>query len=485
MIASPLLPQVSGYLAGAWVGADSGRTMAVTNPATGDRLADVPCMGRTDTRRAIAAAAAARGVVPELAVRRHWLEVIRDTLRAEQREIGRILCLENGKPWAEAQGEVEYAVSFFDYYARTLEAVLAPEVVPERVKHCTWTVYRRPVGVVGLITPWNFPIAMVAKKLAPALAAGCPCIIKPAEQTPLTMIALFAVMADKLVLPPGMVNLVIGDAAEIGGELMASPDVAMVSFTGSTAVGRLLMQQAAPRVKKLDLELGGNAPFIVFDDADLDAAADGLLANKFRAGGQTCVCANRVYVQAKVYDAFAEKVASRVRALKVGDGLEAGVAVGPMIDQAGFDKVNAHLADAIAKGATVVAGKAADAQHGRGLFFTPTVLTGVTVDMQCCHAETFGPLIPLLSFARDADAVAAANATEYGLAAYVFARDPARAQRVIAQLHFGHCGYNTGTGPAAHTPFGGMLSSGIGREGGREGLLAYVELQTVPDGSPV
>lgn len=484
MIQSPLLPHLTGYVAGNWTGADSGATFDVTNPATGEKLVGVAKMGKAETLRAIAAAKAAIDHIPGVTTRRRWLELIRDALHADKREIGRILCLENGKPWAEAQGEVEYAVSFFDYFARTLEDVLTPEVMPDQVKHCTWTVYKRPIGVVGLITPWNFPIAMIAKKLAPALAAGCPSIIKPAEQTPLTMIALFALMAKKLDLPAGMVNLVTGDAAAIGGALMESPEVAMLSFTGSTAVGRLLMREAAANVTKLDLELGGNAPFVVLDDADLDAAADGLIANKFRAGGQTCVCANRVYVQAGVYDAFTQKVVSRVNALKVGNGIEAGVAVGPMIDQAGFDKVNAHLADALAKGAKVASGKDPAAQRAAGnLFFQPTVLTGVTHNMQCCRAETFGPLVPLIRFDSDADALKAANDTEYGLAAYVFGKDKARAHELIAKLHFGHCGYNTGTGPAAPTPFGGMLSSGIGREGGRAGLLAYVELQTVPDGT--
>lgn len=484
MITSPLLPHLAGYIGGQWGGAESGETFAITNPATGAKLADVPKMGRTETARAIAAGKSALDHVPDVSLRRRWLETVRDALHAEKKEIGRILTLENGKPWLEAQGEVEYAVSFFDYFARTVEDVLAPEVMPDRVKNCMWTVYKRPMGVVGLITPWNFPIAMIAKKLAPALAAGCPSIVKPAEQTPLTMIALFTIMAEKLDLPAGMVNLVMGDATAIGGELMKSPDVSMLSFTGSTAVGRLLVEQAAPCVKKLDLELGGNAPFIVLDDADLDAAADGLMANKFRAGGQTCVCANRVYVQTGVYDEFARKVADRVGALKVGNGMESGIAVGPMIDRAGFDKVKAHLADAVAKGAKVIAGKGPEVQAGNGgLFFTPTVVTEVTSAMRCCQEETFGPLIPLLRFDTDAAALAAANATEYGLAAYVFGKDKARAHRLITKLHFGHCGYNTGTGPAAPTPFGGMRSSGIGREGGREGLLAYVETQTVPDGT--
>lgn len=484
MIKSAWLQHLQGYVDGRWVAADAGRTFAVTNPATGELLARVPQMGAAETRRAIAAGKRVLPIVPDVRQRRVWLEAIRDALNAEKAEVGRILCLEHGKPWTEAQAEVDYAASFFDYYARTMEEVLAPERLAYKVKGCAWTVYRRPVGVVGLITPWNFPIAMIAKKLAPALAAGCPCVVKPAEQTPLTMLALFHLMTTRLALPPGMVNLVTGDARAIGGELMGSADVAMVSFTGSTAVGRLLMAQAAERVKKLDLELGGNAPFIVLDDADLDAAADGLMANKFRGAGQTCVCANRVYVQDAVYDAFTRKVVDRVKALKVGNGMDADVEMGPLIDRAGFDKVKDHLADALAKGARIAAGKTpAQLDGGTSLFFTPTVITGVTQDMKCCHFETFGPLVPLIRFGSDDEALAAANATEYGLAAYVFGRDRARVEHLIAGLHFGHCGHNTGTGPAAPTPFGGMLSSGIGREGGREGLLGYVELQTVPDGT--
>lgn len=485
MLNSHLLPYLAGYINGQWSAADSSQRQDVFNPATGEKLADVPAMGVAETRRAISAASHARRTVPGIEARRKWLEITRDALLAEKSEIGRILCLEQGKPWKEAQGEVEYAASFFDYYAHTMEAGLAPERNPERIKGCTWTVYKRPVGVVGLITPWNFPIAMIAKKIAPALAAGCPVVIKPAPDTPLTMVALFQILAEKAGLPKGMVNLVMGDAAQIGGELMASRDVAMVSFTGSTAVGRLLMQQAAGSVKRLGLELGGNAPFIVLDDADLDAAADGLMINKFRGAGQTCVCANRVYVQATVYEAFAKKVVERVKQLKVGNGMSEGIDIGPLINAQGFAKVKGHLIDALDKGASLLTGKHPDElDAAKGLFFTPAVIGRVTDDMRCCHEETFGPVVPLIRFDDDDEAVRRANDTEFGLAAYVFGRDSARAQHLISQLHFGHCGYNTGTGPAAIAPFGGMLSSGLGREGGEAGLLEYVELQTVPDGSP-
>jgi succinate-semialdehyde dehydrogenase/glutarate-semialdehyde dehydrogenase len=484
MIRSNLLSHLSGYVNDQWIAADSGRRLDVFNPATGEKLADVPFMGAAETRRAIASAKRALLSDTDVATRRHWLEATRDALLAQQEEIGRILCLEHGKPWKEAQGEVQYAASFFDYYAKRVEAGTAPEALPDKVKGCAWTIYKRPVGVVGLITPWNFPIAMIAKKIAPALAAGCPSVIKPAPDTPLTMIALFQVMAETLDLPKGMINLVIGDAVQIGAELMDSPDVAMVSFTGSTATGRLLMQQAASRVKRLGLELGGNAPFIVLDDADLDAAADGLMINKFRGAGQTCVCANRVYVQKSVYESFARKITERVSKLKVGDGMKEGVDIGPLINANGFAKVKGHLADALDKGATLLTGSQPDALDAtRGLFFTPTVVGGVDDTMRCCHEETFGPLIPLIPFDDDDEVIRLANDTEFGLAAYVFGKDRARSHRIIARLHFGHCAYNTGTGPAAIAPFGGMLSSGLGREGGLEGLMEYIETQTVPDGS--
>ncbi|HEX7385926.1 MAG TPA: NAD-dependent succinate-semialdehyde dehydrogenase [Castellaniella sp.] len=483
MIRSNFLSHLAGYVNDQWIAADTGKRLDVFNPATGEKLADVPFMGAAETRRAIACAQRALDSVPDAATRRHWLESIRDKLLEQQEEIGRILCLEHGKPWKEAQGEVQYAASFFDYYAKVVETGTAPETLPDKVKGCTWTLYKRPVGVVGLITPWNFPIAMIAKKIAPALAAGCPSVIKPAPDTPLTMIALFEIMAS-LGLPKGMVNLVIGDAVQIGAELMNSPQVTMVSFTGSTATGRLLMQQATRQVKRLGLELGGNAPFIVLDDADLDAAADGLMNNKFRGAGQTCVCANRVYVQKNVYDAFAQKVVERVGKLKVGDGMKEGTDIGPLINANGFAKVKGHLADALDNGATLLLGKQPDTlDAASSLLFPPTVVGNVDDTMRCCQEETFGPLIPLISFDGDDEVVRRANDTEFGLAAYVFGKDRARSQRIIARLHFGHCAYNTGTGPAAIAPFGGMLSSGIGREGGKEGLLEYLEIQTVPDGS--
>lgn len=484
MIESHLLGQLSGYVDGVWCPADSGTTFAVTNPATGDTLANVSHMGSDETRRAIAAADAAQRRLPAVATRQAWLRDIAAALRAEQDEIGRILCLEHGKPLAEARGEVEYAASFFDYYADIMQDALAAEIMPGQVKNCRWTVHKRAIGVAGLITPWNFPIGMIAKKLAPALAAGCPVVIKPAGETPLTMVAMFQLLHDRLDLPAGMVNLVVGSASAIGGELMASPVVRIVSFTGSTEVGQLLIEQSRDQVKKLGLELGGNAPFIVLDDADLDAAAEHLVANKFRGGGQTCVCANRVFVQSSVYDAFTRKLVDRVSRMSVGDGMADGIDIGPLINKAGFDKVKSHVADALGRGAQLVQGpQPATLDADDALFYPPTILTGVTHDMACCQEETFGPLVPLVSFDSDAQALELGNQSEFGLAAYVFSADPERADYLIRQLHYGHCGYNTGTGPAALAPFGGMLQSGIGHEGGHAGLMEYVELQTVPDGS--
>ncbi|MFA5663277.1 NAD-dependent succinate-semialdehyde dehydrogenase [Castellaniella sp.] len=483
MIQSPLLDPIAGYIAGQWVDADSAARVDVTNPATGEVLASVPAMGAEETGRAIAAAQAALATIPDIETRRQWLQQANDALLANKKEIGRILCMEHGKPWPEAQGEVEYAASFFDYYARTMVDILAPEHLPGEFKGCTWSVHKRPIGVVGLITPWNFPIAMIAKKLAPALAAGCPSVIKPAKDTPLTMVALFRILHDHLQLPAGMVNLVMGNAGKIGGALMGSPTVRMVSFTGSTEVGQLLLEQSRADVKKLGLELGGNAPFIVCDDADIDGAIDGLMANKFRGAGQTCVCANRVYVHTAVYDEFAQKLFERVNALKVGNGMDEGVDIGPLINAAGFEKVREHVADALARGAHLKAGPRPDElDAARSLLYPPSVLTEVTHDMRCCQEETFGPLVPLIRFDDDAKVIEQANDTSFGLAAYLYTQDEQRAAWFMERLHFGHCGYNTGMGPAAHTPFGGMLTSGLGREGGHEGLLEYVELQTIPQG---
>lgn len=479
MIESPLLPSLGGYIDGQWCEADSGQRFAVSNPVDGAHLADVAAMGPAETRRAIAAAEAALAHPASLAQRRDWLLAIDATLRAHREEVGRILCMEHGKPWKEAQGEVDYAAGFFRYAGEHVEE-LGPRTLSERPKDCTWTVHHRPAGVVGLITPWNFPIGMIAKKLAAALAADCASVIKPSSKTPLTMIALFQLLEREVGLPAGKVNLVTGSAGPITDTLFEAPSVRVISFTGSTEVGRELISKAAPGIKRLTLELGGNAPYIVFDDADLDRAADQLIGNKFRGGGQTCVCANRIFVHERVAQAFADKVAERVRGMRVGNGLEPDTDLGPLIDENAVGKVRRHVEDALAKGAKqVVQG---DVSGLAGTFYPPTVLLDVPSDAACYREETFGPLVPIITFRNDDEVVAAANDTDFGLACYVFTADRERGQSVIARLHFGHAALNSGTGPTPEAPFGGMKQSGYGREGGLEGLFEFTEAQTVPEG---
>ncbi|WP_417544850.1 NAD-dependent succinate-semialdehyde dehydrogenase [Marinobacter sp.] len=483
MIESPLLEKLTGYIGGRWTDNEQGNTFDVYNPATGEVIAQVASMPEGEVKAAVEAGKSALRLTNPYSIetRRKWLEDIRDALRENKEEVGRILCLEHGKPLNEAQGEVDYAAGFFDYCSKHIQALDA-HTLPETPKDCNWTVHYRPVGVTALITPWNFPIGMIAKKLSAALAAGCPSVIKPASETPLTMIALFTLMDKHVDLPDGMVNLVMGKASVIGKVLCESPDVPMLSFTGSTEVGRKLVVDTADQIKKLALELGGNAPFIVFDDADLDAAADNLIANKFRGGGQTCVCANRVFVHEKVMDAFGKKLAERVNKMTVGDGIAGDVDIGPLINKAGFDKVRCHLEDALNKGASLIAGKQPGDLGDGHLFFPPTVVSGVTRDMCCYREETFGPLVPMASFQTEDEVIDAGNDTEFGLASYVFTADAERAQRVAAGLRFGHVGWNTGTGPTPEAPFGGMKASGTGREGGHEGLFEFVEAQTVPRG---
>lgn len=480
MIESPLLPHLSAYINGRWTSGSGDRHIQVDNPATGEALAQIPAVAAAETTDAVAAANRALAQPIELNKRRQWLLQIEKALLDNKEELGRILTLEHGKPWPEAQVEVEYSAGFFRYSADNLDA-LKPRQLSERPRGMQWTVHYRPAGVAALITPWNFPIGMIAKKLAPALAAGCPSVIKPSSKTPLTMIALFTLLDRELDLPPGMVNLVIGPAGVIGDTLCTHPDVQVVSFTGSTEVGRDLMALCAPQVKKVALELGGNAPFIVFADADLDHAADQLMANKFRGAGQTCVCANRILVQRQVQESFAAKVAERVRALEIGDGMKPGTDIGPLIDSGGFNKVRRHVEESIAKGARLVAGELPPpATENWGCFYPPSVLTEVTDDMVVQHEETFGPLVPIMPFDDEDELIRIANDTEFGLASYLFTADDARAQRIIRQLRFGHVGYNTGTGPTPEAPFGGMKQSGIGREGGVEGLFEFIEAQTVP-----
>ncbi|WP_404365435.1 NAD-dependent succinate-semialdehyde dehydrogenase [Marinobacter sp.] len=483
MMDSPLLKNLHGYVGGRWKDSSDGNTFDVYNPATGKVIAKVASMTAGDVEDAIEAGSGALRLSEpySLETRRGWLEGIRDALMNNKDEVGRILCSEHGKPLKEAKGEVEYAAGFFDYCAKHIDA-LDSHTLDEKPKDCTWTVHYRPIGVAGLITPWNFPIGMIAKKLSAALAAGCPSVIKPASETPLTMIALFTLMDEQVDMPDGMVNLVMGKASVIGKVLCEHPDVPMLSFTGSTEVGRKLLVDTSELVKKLALELGGNAPFIVFEDADIDAAVSNLLGNKFRGGGQTCVCANRIFVHEKVADEFGKKLADKVNAMKVGDGMNDDVDIGPLINKGGYDKVHRHVSDALEKGAKLLAGKDPSELKGDDLFYPPTVVSGITSEMACYKEETFGPLVPMVSFSSDEEVIKAGNDTEFGLASYLFTADADRARKVAAALRFGHVGWNTGTGPTPEAPFGGMKASGIGREGGVEGLFEFVEAQTVPRG---
>ncbi|MFW6379965.1 MAG: aldehyde dehydrogenase family protein [Halorhodospira sp.] len=482
MIDSPLLPELKAYIAGAWTEADDGTTFGVTNPANGELLGHVPALGAHETSRAVGAAEAALSTTPDLATRRRWLEAIDAALRTHQKELGRILTLEHGKPYAEGQGEVLYAAGFFAHAAGNIEA-LQPRTLEEQPRGCAWTVHHRPAGPVALVPPWNFPIGMIAKKLSASLAAGAPAVVKPSSKTPLTMLALFTLLDRELDLPAGMVNLVTGAAGPIGDALLADRRIRMLSFTGSTSVGQALIRGSAEDCKRLTLELGGNAPFLVFADADLDRAADQLLANKFRGGGQTCVCANRILVEASVADAFAERIAERAARLHLGYGMEEGVELGPLIDRSGYEKVRRHYLDAVEQGATPVLGEdPGPLEQEYGAYFPPAVLRGVTPQMACWREETFGPLVPIAAFQDEAEALALANDTEFGLAAYLFTGDEGRAQRLIPQLAFPHVGWNTGSGPTPEAPFGGTKLSGYGREGGLEGLFEFVETQTVPRG---
>ncbi len=474
-LAAPLLLRSNAYIDGRWEAADDGATFAVTDPASGEILGEVPQMGARETARAILAADAAlpgwraKTTKERAALLRRWFERI----VAHGDDLARMITAECGKPLTEAKGEVAYGASFVEWFAEEAKRAYG-ETIPPVAGDKRLITIKQPIGVCAAITPWNFPLAMITRKVAPAIAAGCTVVIKPAEQTPLTALAL-ARLAHEAGLPPGVVNVVTGDPVAIGGELTASPVVRHLSFTGSTEVGRLLMAQCAPTIKKLALELGGNAPFIVFDDADLDAAVDGLLVAKYRNTGQTCVCANRILVQSGVYEAFAAKLAAKAAALKVGPGTEAGVVQGPLIDAAGLEKVEAHIADAVAHGARVLCG---GKRHARGgTFFEPTVLAGVTHAMRVAREETFGPVAPLFAFDTEAQAVEMANATEFGLAAYFYSRDVGRVFRVGEALEYGMVGVNTGLISNEVAPFGGVKQSGIGREGSKYGLEEYLEIK--------
>jgi succinate-semialdehyde dehydrogenase/glutarate-semialdehyde dehydrogenase len=437
-------------------------------------------MGVAETKRAIAAAQAALPGWRALpakersAILRRWF----DLMVANADDLALLLTTEQGKPLAEAKGEIAYGASFVEWFAEEAKRVYG-DVIPSPTNDKRLIVIKQPIGVVGAITPWNFPNAMITRKVSPGLAAGCTIVLKPAEQTPFSALAL-AELAARAGFPKGVLNIITGDAPAIGKELCTNPVVRKITFTGSTEVGRILMRQSADQVKKLGLELGGNAPFIVFDDADLDAAAAGAIVSKYRNNGQTCVCANRIYVQDKVYDAFAEKLAEKVRALKVGKGTEPGAVLGPLIDDAAVAKVEEHVADARAKGAKVMLGGKRHALGGR--FFEPTILTGVTKAMKLANEETFGPVAPLFRFKDEADVIAQANDTEFGLASYFYARDIARVWRVAEALETGIVGVNTGLISTEVAPFGGMKQSGLGREGSKYGIDDFLEIKYVSMG---
>ncbi|NIE85375.1 MULTISPECIES: NADP-dependent succinate-semialdehyde dehydrogenase [Burkholderia] len=463
------------YLAGEWQGAANGASFEVRNPANGELLGSVPLAGAAETRRAIEAANAAwpawrrRTAKERAAILRKWYEL----MLAHADDLALILTTEQGKPLAEARGEILYAASFIEWFAEEGKRVYG-DTIPTPAGDKRIVVTKEPVGVCAAITPWNFPAAMITRKVGPALAAGCPIVVKPAEATPFSALAL-AVLAERAGVPAGVFSVVTGDPKAIGGELTGNATVRKLSFTGSTPVGRLLMAQCAPTVKKVSLELGGNAPFIVFDDADLDAAVEGAIASKYRNSGQTCVCTNRFYVHDKVYDAFADKLAAAVEKLKVGRGTEADVMQGPLINEAAVLKVEAHIEDALAKGASIATGGKRHALgHG---FFEPTVLTGVTPDMKVAKEETFGPLAPLFRFASDEEVIGFANDTEFGLAAYFYSRDIGRVWRVAEALEYGMVGINTGLISNEVAPFGGVKQSGLGREGSHYGIDDYVVIK--------
>jgi succinate-semialdehyde dehydrogenase/glutarate-semialdehyde dehydrogenase len=466
----------AGYINGVWTAGGATKTFDVLNPATGEVLASLPDMGGAETREAIDAAYAAqpawaaRPAKERAGILRKWF----DLMVAHADELAAILTAEMGKPFAEARGEILYAAAYVEWYAEEAKRIYG-ETIPAPSNDKRMIVIKQPVGVVGTITPWNFPAAMITRKIAPALAVGCTVVSKPAEQTPLSALAL-AVLAEQAGIPAGVFNVIVGeDGPAIGKELCGNDKVRKISFTGSTEVGRILMRQCADQIKKISLELGGNAPFIVFDDADLDAAVEGALASKYRNAGQTCVCANRLYVQSGVYDAFAAKLAAKVETMAVGDGFKAGVSIGPLIDEQGLAKVESHVADAVSKGARILTG--GKRVEGAGTFFTPTVLTGVTREMKVAREETFGPVAPLFRFDTVADVIAQANDTEFGLAAYFFAGDLKKVWRVAEALEYGMVGINTGLMSTETAPFGGIKQSGLGREGSRHGAEDYLEMK--------
>ncbi len=478
LLKDPTLLSTRALVAGEWQDADDGSTFAVTNPARGDVVCSVPNMGRIETARAIAAAAVAqrewagRTGKERAQIMRKWF----DLMMANQDDLARILTAEMGKPLAEAKGEIAYGASYIEWFGEEAKRIYG-ETIPGHMRDRRLTVIRQPVGVVASITPWNFPNAMIARKAAPAIAAGCAFVARPAAETPLSALAM-AVLADRAGLPRGILSVITSKrASDIGKEFCENPAVRKLTFTGSTEVGRILLKQAADQVMKCSMELGGNAPFIVFDDADLDAAVAGAMASKFRNNGQTCVCANRIYVQAGVYDAFAAKLSAAVARLNVGDGLVAGVDTGPLVNMDAVDKVEEHIADILARGGTVVTGGKRHALGGS--FFEPTIVTGVTQDMLVSREETFGPLAPLFRFDTEEEVIGYANDTIFGLASYFYARDIGRITRVQEALEYGMVGVNTGLISTEVAPFGGIKQSGLGREGSRHGMDDYMEMKYI------
>lgn len=463
------------YVDGAWTEAASGRTFDVDNPATREIIGRVPSLNAAETRRAIEAANAAfpawsrKTAKERAAILRRWF----DLLMENQDDLARLMTIEQGKPIAESRGEVVYGASFLEWFGEEAKRVYG-DTIPQHQPDKRIVVIKQPVGVVACITPWNFPLAMITRKAGPAIAAGCTVVLKPAEQTPFSALAL-AELATRAGVPKGVFNVITGDPREIGAELTSNPIVRKLSFTGSTEVGKLLMAQCAETVKKISLELGGNAPFIVFDDADLDAAVEGAIASKYRNTGQTCVCANRLLIQDNVYDTFAAKLAAAVKKLKPASGLEPGATQGPLIDDAAVEKVESYLRDAQAKGAKVLAGGKRHTLGGR--FFEPTILADATPQMLLAREETFGPVAPLFRFKTEAEAVALSNDTEYGLAAYFYGRDIARIWRVAEALEYGIVGINTGIISTEVAPFGGMKQSGLGREGSKYGIEEFLEIK--------
>ena len=476
LLRDPSLLETRAFVGGEWVDADDGATFEVTNPARGDVIAHVADLGRAETARAIDAAAAAmkdwaaRTAKDRAQVMRKWF----DLMMANQDDLGTILTAEQGKPLAEAKGEIAYGASFIEWFGEEAKRVYG-ETIPGHQADKRISVIRQPIGVVGSITPWNFPNAMIARKAGPALAVGCGFVARPAAETPLSALAM-AVLGERAGLPKGILSVVPSSrASDIGREFCENHLVRKLTFTGSTEVGRVLLRQAADQVMKCSMELGGNAPFIVFDDADLDAAVEGAMASKFRNNGQTCVCANRIYVQAGVYDAFADKLKAAVEKLRVGDGLTDGTTTGPLINQKAVDKVEEHIRDITQGGGQVLTG----GKRKDGLFFEPTIVTGVTRDMKVATEETFGPLAPLFRFDTEDQAIAAANDTIFGLAAYFYARDIGRVIRVQESLEYGIVGVNTGISSTEVAPFGGVKQSGLGREGSHHGLEDYLEMKYI------